>query len=673
MSFPTRIIAVCAALLVTAAVDAGVVRAPHIEAELVAENTALKPGENRVALRLKPEAGWHTYWINPGDAGYATTLEWNLPTGFSASPMVWPHPELHTLGELTTYGYGAETLHRVVLTVPAGALPNQPVALEAKAKWLVCSEEVCIPGEAALKLTLPLSDAPTPDPRWAAAFADAREKTPKDADALKAEFSLSGKQLLLKVEGLSAADAARAQFFPTASNLVDHSARQHLAFDDRTLRFTQDLSTYLPAAVPQTISGVLVVQDRDHSTAYSINAVPGEASPPSSPAPGLASQGLPLILGFALLGGLILNLMPCVFPVLSLKALALVETREASRAENRAQALAYTAGVVISCAAVASVLIGLRAGGEAIGWGFQLQSPVFVGLMVYLLFALGLALSGVAEFGAGLMNLGDALTRSRGLAGSFFTGVLALVVASPCTAPFMGTALGFALTQSAPVALLIFSTLGLGLALPFLLLGFFPRLAGFLPKPGAWMLRFRQWMAFPLYLSAVWLLWVLMRQTGADAAALTLIGLVLIAFALTVKQNILKWVALAAALTLLWVAAQKPTVESSDPQAWSPARVAELRAQGRTIFVDFTADWCLTCKVNERVVLHTEAVQAAFAKNKVAFLVADWTNPDEAIAQELSRFNRPGVPMYLVYVNGGEPKLLPQVLTPDIVISALEN
>ncbi len=249
--------------------------------------------------------------------------------------------------------------------------------------------------------------------------------------------------------------------------------------------------------------------------------------------------------------------------------------------------------------------------------------------------------------------------------------MLALVVASPCTAPFMGTALGFALTQSAPVALLVFCTLGLGLALPFLLLGFFPRLAGFLPKPGAWMLRFRQLMAFPLYLSVVWLLWVLMRQSGADSAGAVMAGLVLIAFALTSNSRILKWAVLAAALALLWVPGQPPAAEGKS--VWSEARITELRAQGRTIFVDFTADWCLTCKVNERVALHTDAVQAAFAQYQVAYLVADWTNPDEAIAKALAQFKHPGVPMYLVYVKGGEPKVLPQVLTPDIVIESLKE
>jgi len=667
VKFPARIIAASVALLVTGAAVAGAVRAPHIEVELIAENTALEAqGENWLALRLKPDAGWHTYWLNAGDAGYATSLQWSLPAAAQAGDIVWPHPETHRLGDLTTYGYGEETLLRVPLAVSGG----EALTAKALAKWLVCSEEVCIPGEANLSLHLPLSEAPSRDPRWLEAFADARAKTPQISDSLAAVFSLSGKQLRLEVQGLPAADAARAEFFPMAGNLLNHSARQHLSFDQRTVRFTQELSAYLPSPAPQKISGVLVVNGGDRSTAYAISALPGEMSL-VSPAP--AEHSVLLILGLALLGGLILNLMPCVFPVLSLKALALVQARDAGRAENRAQALAYTAGVVLSCATAAGLLLALRAGGEAIGWGFQLQSPLFVGLLVYLLFALGLVLSGVAEFGTGLMNLGDSLTRSRGLAGSFFTGVLALVVASPCTAPFMGTALGFALTQPAAISLMIFCTLGLGLALPFLLLGFFPQLAGFLPRPGAWMLRFRQWMAFPLYLSAVWLLWVLMRQAGADTAAAAMVGLVLIAFALTAKLRVLKWLSLAAALALLGFAPHKPAAERGDPQAWSEARVAELREQGRTIFVDFTADWCLTCKLNERVALSTEAVQRAFRDHHVAYLVADWTNPDPAISKVLTQFNRPGVPMYLVYVNGGEPKLLPQVLTPDIVINALEK
>ncbi|MGH8455612.1 MAG: protein-disulfide reductase DsbD family protein, partial [Stenotrophobium sp.] len=322
---------------------------------------------------------------------------------------------------------------------------------------------------------------------------------------------------------------------------------------------------------------------------------------------------------------------------------------------------------------------------EAIGWGFQLQSPVFVAVLVYLLFALGLALSGAVEIGSSVMGLGQSLTQGGGYANSFFTGVLATVVASPCTAPFMGTALGFALTQPPAAALVIFAALGFGLALPFLLLGFFPRLAAFLPRPGAWMQTFKQLMAFPLYLTAVWLLWVLSHQTSANAAALVLIGLVLIAFALWLwprrglVAKILQILALAGAVLLLAHPLLRSvantgaaTISQAGQEPYSEARLAQLRADKRTAFVNLTADWCITCKVNEHAVLDSARVHAAFHDRNVAWLTGDWTREDPVITRVLENFHRSGVPLYLVYVNGGEPKVLPQILTPDLVIDALK-
>jgi thiol:disulfide interchange protein DsbD len=386
-----------------------------------------------------------------------------------------------------------------------------------------------------------------------------------------------------------------------------------------------------------------------------------------------------LILLFALLGGLILNLMPCVFPVLSLKALSVMESRGA---DARAQALAYTAGVVASFIVVAGALLMLRAGGQALGWGFQLQSPVFIAALAYLFFTMGLALAGAAELGTRWMGVGQSLTQSRGLAGSFFTGVLATVVASPCTAPFMGSALGYALTQPAVISLLVFAVLGLGLALPFLLIGFFPRLAGWLPRPGAWMETFKQLMAFPLFLTVVWLLWILMRQSGADAAALALIGMVLLALALWLQRHAsltaraFRWAALAAALALLAQPALRAdsaeTASVTTAETYSDARLAALLAQQQTVFVNFTADWCLTCKANERAVLRRGAMRDLFRQENVTMLTGDWTRADPAITAALARFGRSGVPLYLVYLKGGKPQVLPQILTFEILNAALK-
>ena len=403
-------------------------------------------------------------------------------------------------------------------------------------------------------------------------------------------------------------------------------------------------------------------------------------------APPAATPSLVLVLGFALLGGLILNLMPCVFPVLSIKAVSIMEAHGKERRHQRAHALAYTAGVVLSTLAAAAALLVLRALGQALGWGFQLQSPVFVAVIAYLLFALGLSMSGVVQFGTSIMGVGQSLTVRGGYAGSFFTGVLAVVVASPCTAPFMGTALGYALVQPAAIALLVFTFLGLGLALPFLLIGFVPALARVLPRPGAWMETFKQAMAFPLYLTVVWLVWVLARQAGVAAVPVVLAGLVLIAVASWLMHRrhiagrVLRYAALAGAAGLLLtpalhVHAVAPAATAAH-DAWEPysdARLAELRAQGRPVFVNLTADWCLTCKFNERVALDTEPTRAALARRDVALLKGDWTRSDPSISRVLARFNRAGVPLYLLYASSGEPRVLPQLLSQDGVIEEIER
>lgn len=682
---------VCFAATATAAP----VTVDHVEADLIAENTGLVAGDyqNWVALRLQPEPGWHVYWLNPGDSGIPTSLQWSLPTGVEAGPIEWPYPHAQRLGDLTNYGYGEETLHLVPVTVAADWPTDRPVPLQAEAKWLVC-KDICIPGKATLGLELPLTRTATPDPAWSSTFAKARTELPRAAPDWEARYAIADGSLSLAVEGAKLS-ADRIEFFPEANDLVNHAAPQRIALAaGNGLRLSQALSSYFVEA-PNPLRGVLVLHEGAQARAFQIRASAGavtavaasvSAQPASSPAaaavPAPKPPSLVAVLLSALLGGLILNLMPCVFPVLSLKALSVMQSRGQSDREARHQALAYTAGVIGSFLAVAALLLVLRAGGKAIGWGFQLQSPAFIGLLAYLLLALGLSLSGAAHFGTRWMGVGQILTQKSGNAGAFFTGVLAVVVASPCTVPFMGSAVGYAMTQSSAMTLLVFAALGLGLALPFLLIGFFPRLAAWLPRPGAWMETFKQAMAFPLYLTVAWLLWVLARQAGADAVGLVLVGLVLVALAVWLWPRggwfagLVKLGALAGAAVLLWQPAlvPGPAVAASGAtgaEVWSEEKVAGLRARGDTIFVDFTADWCLTCKVNERVALKTEAVQDAFRERGVAFLVADWTRNDPAITRVLERHQRPGVPLYLVYVNGGEPKVLPQVLTPQIVLDAL--
>lgn len=663
-------------------------RIEPVKAELIAETSALVPGDtpNWVALKLTPLPDWHVYWRNWGDSGIATKLEWKLPAGVQAGDIVWPIPHTYRLGDLANYGYGETTLHLVPIRIAAGT--QGPVRLAATAKWLAC-KDVCIPGSAQLELTLPVAASSSADPAQRAAFAKARAQWPQAVD-WPAQFAIADDTVSIAVQDASLASAERISFYPYSPDLVNHAAEQRIALDGKGLRLSQAQSTYFSRA-PASLDGVLVLEQGAQRRGYEIHATPGSVAavpvsrntgsavgaPPrlasATTADAAAPRSLLAILGFALIGGLILNLMPCVFPVLSLKALSMLR---AGAEGQRAQALVYSLGVVVSCVAAAGIMLALRGAGSAVGWGFQLQSPVFVGALAYLLFALGLSLSGVAEFGGRLMNVGQRLTERGGLGGAFFTGVLAVIVASPCSAPLMGTALGYAMTQTAAIALLIFATLGLGLALPFLVLAAVPAAAKLLPKPGAWMLRFKQAMAFPLYLSVVWLLWVLARQLDATAAAQLAIGLVLVAFVLWLWSahglfaSLAKLAAAAGAIALLLTLAQPPREVRAE--AWSTQRVAELRAEGRTIFVDFTADWCLSCKVNERVALNSGTVQQAFRDRDVAVLVADWTRSDPAITAELERFGRSGVPLYLVYRAGGEPVILPQLLTPALVVDAID-
>lgn len=690
----TRPTLLAAALLWAAAAPAAPVTAPHIEAELVAEHTGWIAGTtNWVALRLKPETGWHTYWRNPGDSGLPTTLAWTLPDGWKAGEVAWPYPSMHRLGELTNYGYDAQTLHLVPLEVPAGLEGEHTV--KALAKWLVCAD-ICIPGQAELTLILPVAEIATADPVWSPRFLDARARLPQP-EPLAGTFAVVDGEVRLQVDAVELAGAAGVEFYAYADDLVNHGAAQRVALGGTVARFAQEQSAHF-GDVPSQVEGVLVVQAAE-KYAYAVIATPGavatvaapaSAAPAPQPALVAAQPSLWLALGFALLGGLILNLMPCVFPVLAIKAVSVLEARRGDGGAERLHALAYTGGAVLSCAAIALAIILLREGGQQLGWGFQLQAPAFVAFLAYLMLALGLSLSGLVQFGTSLMGVGQELVEQGGFSRSFFTGVLAVVVASPCTAPFMGTALGFALTQPLHVALLVFATLGLGLALPFLLLGFFPALGAWLPKPGRWMETFKQLMAFPLYLTVVWLLWVLGRQTSVDAVALVASGLVLLAFALwlwgatqrTWLRVVLALLAAAGALALLAhpaltisadraPAAVTGTAGTAQSEPYSDARLAELRAQGRMVFVNFTADWCITCKVNEKVVFGNAEVRRVLAEQNVAWLTADWTTPDPAITAALERFGRSGVPLYLLYPPVGEPEILPQVLTPDLMIEAV--
>ncbi len=662
----------------------GAVERDHIRAELVAEVDAIVPGQSFMAgLRLDPDINWHTYWINAGDSGLPTTLEWQIENGVTASAIQWPWPEALEVGHLLNYGYKGEHLLPVRIDTPATLQPGDRFTLVVDAAWLVC-EEICIPGDATLALDVDVvAEGNGRDSRHAELFADTLKRVPELAN-WPARFNTEGGSLSVQVmpEGISA-DRDWA-FFAMAENLVEHASNPVVVGDNGQVLISQPLSAYLDG-IPERLEFVLI--DSDGDRAWQITATAGElfsgADLVNPSAPGWA-----LALLLALAGGVLLNLMPCVFPVLSIKAMSLVS----GDGHQRSHSIAYTAGVVASFAALAGVLLALRAGGEAIGWGFQLQSAWFVALLVYVLFALGLSLSGLYDFGSRLMGVGQGLTEKSGTTGSFFTGVLACVVASPCTAPFMGAALGAAVFMPWPMAMAVFIFLGLGLALPMLLIGFSPALAQRLPKPGPWMDTFKQAMAFPLYLAVVWLLWVLARQTDPTGLAMVLSGMVALAFVLWLaghrapSENLAVARHAAVGLSLVFVVATLASVTRMDGntpgqpdnahwESFSVERLDALRANSDTaVLVNMTADWCITCLVNERMALNTMSVREALDTHDVVYLKGDWTRRDPQITAYLSDYGRNGVPLYVIYPrNGDQPRVLPQVLTPQIVIQALER
>lgn len=661
--------------------------AKHLRAELVSEYQQVSPGQTlTLALHFIPEPHWHTYWQNPGDSGLATSLDWQLPAGVSAGDIQWPTPQAFVIAPLVNYGFDGDTVLLVDVQI-AEDYAQTSVPITVKADWLVC-EEICIPAEASFNLTLPVGEAVLATEQQAL-FVDARQRLPKPLN-VEGYFDTSAGAFsaVITLDTPLQVDA----FFVAGTELVDHASAQQILLQGKQLLLQQPLNTYFSAAPAQT-ELVLTGADGAYSVMLQHNLPQGVAAPLELDIRhGQQSDtSLWLILLMALAGGLILNLMPCVFPVLSLKAMSLAATGGAA-AQTRLEALWYCSGVVVSFSAMAILLIGLRAAGEAVGWGFQLQQPYVVALLVYLLFALGLSLSGVVQFGLGLMNTGNNLAGAGGSKGAFFTGVLAVVVASPCTAPFMGPALGYAVTQQALVALLVFIALGLGMALPFLLLALFPALAARLPKPGAWMDTLKQWLAYPLYLSAVWLLWVYGRQSGVNAQALLLVGLVCIAAVCWLwgrrQQGTLSGFGSVLALLLLITALVLPLLlqpatktgsqsNSAAAQdnaiAFNAGQLKQLRAEGKPVLVNMTADWCITCLVNERVALNTDSSRAALALYDVTYMKGDWTLRDSAITDYLRLYQRDGVPLYVLYWPGQPPEVLPQILTPQTLPQTLER
>ncbi|TXN49255.1 thiol:disulfide interchange protein [Methylobacterium sp. WL30] len=673
-----------------------------VRASLAAEPAAVAGATPfTVAIRMAMKPGWHVYWRNPGDSGLPPEVTWTLPAGFSASAIQWPAPHRIPIATLMNFGYEGEAILLVRVTPPPSLDPAAPVTLAGKLTYLVCETE-CIPGSADLALTLPVAREATADPGNVDLFARARAALPKRAP-WPVRLSSQGDRLALDLEapGLAADTVRAVAFFPYSETAIDNAAPQPFTVDASGLHLTLTRATPADPA-PESLPGVLAIDEDTGGglvrQAFALGdeapLAGGGAMPSVAPAAARTDPAEALTLwtaaGLALLGGLILNLMPCVFPVLSIKVLSLVRHSGEAPARVRLHGLAYTAGVLAAFLALAALLIALKAGGAGIGWGFQLQSPTVVAALAYLLFAMGLSLSGMLHLGGRLAGLGDGLTRRAGLQGSFFTGVLATVVATPCTAPFMGSAVGFALTQSTAAGLVVFASLGLGLALPFLALTLWPPALRALPRPGAWMDVLKQALAFPIYATVAWLVWVLAQQVGPQGLLAALIGLVLMGFAAwawelgrdarPVRAQLARGLAVLAVAGVAGLAltldhdrvAPGAQARAEGIEPFTQARLDALLASGRPVFVDMTAAWCITCQVNERTSLGTAAVGAAMRARDVTYLRGDWTNQNPEITRLLERHGRSGVPLYLLYAGAGEPTVLPQILTEGTMLSALD-
>ncbi len=674
----------------------------QVRARLLAESDAVYPGQTitlGVEQRIIPH--WHTYWKNPGDSGLATKIEWALPTGASAGEIQWTIPNRYTIGPITNYGYANEVTLLSTITVPTDAKIGGAFPVQATVDWLVC-EEVCIPQQVQLGMELPIvaAGSAVTGERGSDLIAKARSQLPVASPWIaNIEYLQDRIELKIAKLDLQGDHIKDVWFYASQWGHVVHGAPQPRRVEGDTVVIELQPGEAPPSlAIP--LQGVLVITEQAGSDTIARGVSIGNQPDVAPPTTEAASITLPYALLFAFLGGIILNLMPCVFPVLSIKALSLLDHARQSPLQTRLQGVVYTLGVLASFALLAVILIALRAGGAQIGWGFQFQAPLFVLIVAYLMFAVGLSLSGVFFIGGSITGVGSSLAARSGYSGSFFTGVLATIVATPCTAPFMGAALGYALSQPAAALLAVFFSLGLGLATPYLLLSLWPRLQHALPRPGAWMERVKQVLAFPMYATAVWLVWVLAQQIGPDATVIALGGMVIIAFAAWLYANTrngasssrrigsgVAAVAVLAALVGGYAGVESRAIASKSGavakhryegggelwEEYSADRLQALRTQGAPVFLNLTAAWCITCLVNERVALSDSAVVETFKRSNVTYLKGDWTQRDGAITAILNQFGRSGVPLYVFYPGGSDskPVVLPQILTPETVLSAV--
>ncbi|MBI5766881.1 MAG: thioredoxin family protein [Verrucomicrobia bacterium] len=715
MSFFRRLLlaVVCVGWFVPAHLRAAAAtKLSRVQASLVAADAAVQPGRPlTVALRLVHDPHWHTYWLNPG-TGLATSLKWTLPPGWTAGDIQWPAPHLikDVAGNITGHGYEGDLLLPITLTPPADLAPGGTVEFKAAADWLMC-EEICVPGSANVALTLPVaaaapavsaSNPPAPDATWSEKIRATLAGLPRADAAWKISATRAAKTITVRVSPTGAAPVAPKDLHVfTDDSLVAYDQPQKVEADGQggfvlTLPLGDDSpkdATRLLGVITSESGWLAGGALRGLRIDAGFSAAVSQPSTLNSQ-PQAAGSGLPGTLLLALIGGLILNLMPCVFPVLGIKILGFVNQAGSDKKKIITHGLVFTLGVLLSFWTLAIVLAVLRAGGDQLGWGFQLQSPVFVYALAVLMLVFGMNMSGVFEFGLGATAVGAELQMKSGYAGSFFTGVLATVVATPCSAPFLAPALGAALAVSTLESFAIFTAIAIGLSAPYLLLSIFPQAVKVLPRPGAWMETFKQFMAFPLYATVGYLVWVLGGQVSEEGLQHTLFSLVLIALGVWVYG---RWNApgasagrarfgvaglVVAGAAGLWLGWPQPigakSADASAPEIvwepWSPEAVAKLRAEGRIVYVDFTARWCATCQLNKKVVFHDRDVLRYFAEKKIATLRGDWTNKDPRITAELAAYQRSAVPFNVIWLPGKkDPVLLPELLSAGTVLSELKK
>lgn len=660
----------------------GPVKAQHLTAELVSMAPAIAPGETLdVGLVITLEEKWHVYWINAGDSGEPPRIKWTLPHGITAGPMRFPVPSRLPLGPLMDFGYEDEVAFPVKLTAAKNLKPG-PIHLDARVDWLVC-REVCIPGKAHLGLNLTIDPKATVPAQPVGALGEALGLLPKPLPE-GTKLTVTGGKNEFVFDLITGDRITDAEFYPFDPEQIANAGDQDVEPLSDGVRLRIPRAPEL-TKLPAKLHGLIKLDDE---TAYEVTApivageVPHRAGRGPVPA-GAKELTVLAAVSLAFVGGIILNLMPCVFPVLFLKGLSLVQSSGEERGRIRRHGLVYTLGILVSFWVIVAALLILRAGGSEAGWGFQLQSPTFLAILSAAIFFFALSLSGLFDIGLSLTSVGGGLAQKQGYTGSFFTGVLATVVATPCTAPFMGAAIGFALAQSGWITFAIFTALALGLAAPYLLLSFQPAWTRILPRPGAWMEVFKQITAIIFFGTVIWLTYVYGNLFGSGQGVYRVALLLACFLLLAVSGWVLgKWparwssaiVAVLIGILALAVPLYQPKQTTLAWQPYSEQTLNQARAEGKAVFIDFTAAWCLSCQVNERLVLRSADVQREFAKNKVVLLKADWTKYDAEITKLLASVGRSGVPTYVIYPPGkGAADVLPELLTKDIVLTSLKK